>query len=547
LKLRNLLLLILRTLVIILLVLAAARPVVGVGGGTSHPPTAVALVLDNSLSARAVVDGRRTLDVLVEAAHDVLAQLGPGDRLWLVLADGIPRRLSRPEALVALDSVGPTPLRMDLSAAVRAAANVLADDDLEWTELVVLSDLQASAFSPGDPIEIPILLLEPATPPANRWIDSTHTVPDLWSPSGTVVASIGGVDGEPATVRLQVDSRDLARAVASPGDHVALSGRIADNGWKVAAIVLDPDEFRADDRAHLAIQVAEPAQAAAGPGTGQFVREALSVLQQGGRLAGGTDVLLGDGLGPAMSVVFPPADAAMLGALNRSLEARGVDWRFGDLVGGEWEIGGEAGPANGVTVMRRYRLIGDGSVIARTGDEPWLVRQGDVVILGSRMEPEWTALPVTAAFVPFIDLLINQLAARGSWIRSATPGQPVDLPAGVVELAGSAASVPASASRVVAPLQTGVYFMLEAAGDTVGALLVNYDARESRLETADRAVLNAALGSDLRVVGMDRLRQEMFRASRRSELTGLFLVAALVGLLLEFAVASSRATPRSGT
>jgi hypothetical protein len=546
LKLRNLLLLILRTLVIVLLVLAAAHPVARIGSGSSHPATAVAVVLDNSLSSRAVVDDERTLNVLVDAGRDVLAQLGSGDRLWLVLADGVPRRLSRLEARAVLDSVVSTPLRMDLSAAVRAAARTVDDEPLPWAEVVVLSDLQASALSLGDPVDIPILLLEPATPPVNRWIDSTQTVPRLWSPSGTVVASIGGSDGEPSAVRLEAGGRDIARAVASPGDAVALPGTVADNGWMTAAVVLDRDEFRADDRQHLAIRVADPARAEAGSGAGQFIREALLVLQQGGRAATGNDVHLGDILGRGVSVVLPPADAAMLGALNRSLADRGVDWRFGELIAGEWQIDGDVGPAAGTTVVRRYRLIGGQTAIAQTGGEPWLVRQGDVVLLASRMEVEWTELPVTAAFVPFVDLLINQIAARQSRIQSTAPGDAVDLPAGVVELVGEAGVVPVSARLIAAPLEPGVYFMREAGGDTIGALEVNYDARESRLETADRTLLSSRLGSDLRIVDAGGLRRELFSASRRADLAGILLAAALLCLLLEFAVASSYATPKSG-
>jgi hypothetical protein len=545
LKLRNLLLLILRTLVIVLLVLAAAHPVVRIGSGSSHPPTAVALVLDNSLSSRAVIDGERTLNVLVEAARGVLAQLGTGDRFWLVLADGVPRRLSRPEAGAVLDSVVPTPLRMDLSAAVRAAARTVGDDPLPWAEVVVLSDLQASALALGDRIDLPILLLEPANPPANRWIDSAQTVPRLWSPSGTVVASIGGSDGEPTAVRLEVGGRDIARTVASPGDQVALPGTVTDKGWMVATVVLGPDEFRADDRQHLAIRVADPTRAEAVSGAGQFIREALLVLQQGGRAAIGNDVRLGDVLGQGVSVVVPPADAAMLGALNRSLADRGVDWRFGELIEGEWQITGDVGPAAGITVVRRYRLIGDQTAIAQTGGEPWLVRHGDVVVLGSRMEVGWTELPVTAAFVPFVDLLINQISARQNWTLSTAPAGAVDLPAGVVELVGGAAAVPVSTRLIAAPLEPGVYFMREAGGDTIGALEVNYDARESRLETADRTLLSSRLGSDLRIVDAAGLRRELFHASRRADLTGVLLAVALLFLLLEFAVASSRATPRS--
>ena len=70
LKLRNLLLLILRTLIIALIVLAAARPVATVQVGGVHTPTALALVVDNSLSSGVVLGGRRLSDLLVERARD---------------------------------------------------------------------------------------------------------------------------------------------------------------------------------------------------------------------------------------------------------------------------------------------------------------------------------------------------------------------------------------------------------------------------------------------------------------------------------------------
>ena len=98
LKLRNLLLLFLRTLLIIIIALAAARPVARVPFGGSHEPAAVALIVDNSLSSGAVVDGRRVLDGILDQARHVLDRAGDDDRVWLVLADGIPRRISRQEA-----------------------------------------------------------------------------------------------------------------------------------------------------------------------------------------------------------------------------------------------------------------------------------------------------------------------------------------------------------------------------------------------------------------------------------------------------------------
>jgi hypothetical protein len=39
-----------------------------------------------------------------------------------------------------------------------------------------------------------------------------------------------------------------------------------------------------------------------------------------------------------------------------------------------------------------------------------LVRSGNVVLVGSRFDPAWTELPVSAAFMPFMDLLLNRIA-----------------------------------------------------------------------------------------------------------------------------------------
>jgi len=87
LRLRHLLLLILRTALVAVIVLAAARPILptgggggsGTGSGAVHAPTALAVVLDNSLSASAVVDGRPVLDRLKALARASLAQAAPGD------------------------------------------------------------------------------------------------------------------------------------------------------------------------------------------------------------------------------------------------------------------------------------------------------------------------------------------------------------------------------------------------------------------------------------------------------------------------------------
>jgi hypothetical protein len=552
LKLRNLLLLLLRTLVIVFIVLGAARPVARVAGGAVHPPTAVAFVIDNSLSSGAVVEGRRLLDLLAEQGRAALVRTTTQDRLWLVAVDGVPRRLSRAELAAALDSLRPVPVRLDLAHAVRTAAAVLAEDPMPGAEVLVFSDLQETALEataePDAAGDARVLVWEPPAAPANRGVDSAFAEPPRWSPAGAVVAAVGGTVSDPAAVLLTAGDRELARAVAVPGDRVVLPAVAPRLGWHRAAVELDPDELRADDRRWLAIQAAPPAAAQARPGAGSFVSEALEVLREGGRAVPGQEVVLDDQPAAGVTVLFPPADPSLVGALNRALRVRGVRWQLEALVQGEWPIEGALGLAAGTPIHRRYRLRaeGAGAVVGRAGGEPWLVRAADLVLVASRMEEEWTPLPVGAAFVPFVDFLINRLAARESWIVRGAPGEAVELPASAVALLTplGGLSVPGD-RRVTAPLEPGVYFLHGAGGDTVGALEVNHDPRESRLARAHGGAVRAALGGEARVLGGEAFFRELFRGTRRADLTGVMLLAAVLVAVAELALASAGSASRA--
>jgi hypothetical protein len=456
-----------------------------------------------------------------------------------MLADGIPRRLSRVEAARALDSVTPLPVRLDLGEAVRASARAVAADPLPGHEMVVFSDRQASALSPGAAPAARVLLWESPEPTDNRAIDSARAEPAVWRPTGSVIVSVGGIGREPGALRLAVGEREVARSVAAPGERVALRAQALPHGWHAAVLDLDPDELRQDDEWRLALRVAEPAAVRAGAGAGRFVREGIEVLRGSGRVGSGDAVLVDDAVMAGRGILLPPADPVRLGAVNRALAARGIAWQFGALQAGEWQLGGAAGPAAGVAVGRRHRLEGAGQVLATAGGEPWLVREGDLVIVASRMEEAWTALPVSAAFVPFLDLLINELATTGATAVAAVPGALVQLPPAVrtVHLPDGPGAVPPD-GRVAAPLVPGVYFLTAATGDTVGALEVNHDARESLLGPADRRALRATLGAEVELLDDEGLAREMFRGTRRADLSALLLLAALLAALIELALAT---------
>ena len=542
LRLRNLLLLILRTAALFFLVLAAARPVSEFASGDSHPPTALAVVVDNSLSSGAVVEGRRTLDTIVATARGVLERTGVGDRVWLVLADGIPRRQTRLEALETLRTLAPSTARLDLGDAVRVAAQAVHDDALAAGAVVVISDLQATALSLGPSVATRVVVWNPPPAPQNRWLDSVYSEPKVWTPRGGVVAVVGGSSDRPAALRLRVGGLDLARTAASPGDRVVLFATLPRLGWTEAAVELDPDELRTDDRRVLALFRAEPAEVTVAPDVGGFLGEALSVLDEGGRTISGDRVFVGGISQLGVSIVFPPSDPALVGALNRTLGSLGVEWRFENIVQGEWELADGSGLSNGIEVFRRHHLVGTGSVYATCGGDPWLVRSGNVVLVASRMEPDWTRLPVSAAFVPFVDFVINRVASDEAWIVKAGPGEVVELPQSANAVLGRAdaelATVPKN-GRIMAPSDPGVYFLRGVSGDTVGALEVNNDPRESQLRMADQDELRASFGQESRLLESAFLYRDLFGGVGRMDLTGIFLVLTVLAVLGEFIVASS--------
>jgi hypothetical protein len=547
LKLRHLLLLLLRTALLASVVLAAARPVARMAVGGAHAPTALVLIVDNSLSAGIVVEGRTVADLLAARGREIAARVGQGDRLWLVLADGLPRAVTPAEAIGALENVSASPRRLDLGMVVRTSAGIAGGQMGLAPEIVVLSDLQRSALSGGEPVRVPVLAWTPGVVPENRSLDTAGAEPEVWSPEGQVVASVSGVRRVPAALSLSLGGQDRARAVAYPGDRVILAARGSRPGWLAGRAALDPDELRADDEWFVAARVAAPAPAAVEASAGRYLEQALAVLLEGGRVEKGRTVVIADRPAGARSIVIPPSDPAEVGDLNRALAARGVQWQYGPLVQGEWRLHGEVGPAEGVAVRRRYRLNGSGAILARADDEPWLVRQQDVVLLGSRPDAEWTDLPLTAAFVPFVDLLVNRVAAGEAEALNTHPGDVVQLPPMVDAVLTPTGPVPVVADgRFDAPREPGVYFLRGPGGDTVGALTVNHDPRESNLVEADQRVLRAALGPDAVLLSRSGLDGELFGGAGRADLSGAFLLAALLAAAAELAVASVGARRERG-
>ena len=151
LRLQHLLLLLLRTLLIVALVLAAAGPTLPRRGVAGHAPSALVLVLDNSPSSGVVVAGTPRLAQLQAAARAVLARATPDDALWLLHRG----RRAAPRGSADADGRGRWPRGLAPPARSRGRGGRRAPpclaSDARPGEIMLLTDLQASAVSPAEP------------------------------------------------------------------------------------------------------------------------------------------------------------------------------------------------------------------------------------------------------------------------------------------------------------------------------------------------------------------------------------------------------------
>jgi hypothetical protein len=538
LKLQNLLLLLLRTLLVATLVMAAAGPTVPLSGVPGHAPSALVLILDNSPSSGTMAGGSPQLAQLVAAARQILGRASPDDALWLVAADGIPRRGDRAALGELLDALTVSPRRMELGAAIAQAGEVL-EAETRPGEIVLLTDLQASALSAAAP-SAPLLIGRPGTPPPpNTGIGQIETGTQPWSSDGGRVSVVlVGDSGESVPVSAKLGDRPARQALGRVGGTVALTLPGVPAGWWTLTTGLDPDEFRLDDQRVAAVRVA-PVARVSWDSTSRFVAAASEVLASNGRIRPGQEVTLGS-LARGASVVQPPNDPAELGALNRALSARGVGWSFGNLSTAlAFSDSGAVVPRQRVT--RRYALQSTGSgrtgVLATVNGAPWIVRDGNVILIGSRLDPAWTDLPVSAGFMPFMDVLLNRLARGEAALGEGAPGDPVPLPDLVTTVRQDENEWRVEGGGLFQPPDAGVYYLL-AGRDTVGAISVNPDPRESRLDRATDGQVRR-LWKGARLVSLEDAADVAFSSASRGDLRGPLLWFALLAGLAEMGLASA--------
>jgi hypothetical protein len=543
LRLRNLLLMLLRVLLLLVLALAAARPFVA-GLGVGHGATALAVVLDNSLSTTAVEGGAPVFDRLRRAARALLLAATPSDQLWLATADGR-LRAGTPEALAAdVDALAPIAGAGDLPLALRRAAAAVKAAPLPARVVAVATDGQRTGVSTA-------VLAPVGDPPRNRAVVAAAAEPSRWTPRGTVSARVAAADS--VGYRVLLGSRTIARGAAAPGEPITLRAAPPERGWQAGRVELEPDDFPADDARYFAVWIGAAPAVTSTPSAGPFAATAVDALVADGRASAGAAVRIAsaDAAGALPALLLPPADPARLGAANRELARLGVPWRFGAV--DRSPVVARGGRVDGVAVMERYALVREGAApadtLATAGGAPWIVGGSGYVLLASRLDPAATALPVRAVFVPWLaDMLGLRLGAPAGDLGvplAAVPDAPIVLPAGTDALE-SPTGVQRSAAEgpAAAPTERGVWFTMHG-GRRTGAIAVNAPPEESALARWGAAELAPRLaGRDGTASGTpDAWVRDAFAAgTRRPAVTPLLVLALLLLAAETLAVRTSRST-----
>jgi hypothetical protein len=550
LRMRNLLLMMLRVLAVLLVAAAAARPASRMAGA-GHAPTALAIVLDNSLSTSVIQEGTPLLDQFKRLAKEAIASASSDDRLWLITADGSLRGGAASSLSEEIDRVRPFAGAGNLREAVARAAAAVEASGMDARQVAILTDGQRTTWTEPAQLhgDIPVLVWQPERPPpTNRAVIMAEARPVRWTPRGVVATRAQTTDS--TTYRIALGQRTLARGTAAPGEEAVVRAAPAERGWTAGSIEIEPDELAADNVRHFALWVGPAPTVRVSPGAGPFAQNAVDVLRSTERVAEGAGILLAsaDEASTIPALLVPPSDPVRLGAANRSLERLGIPWRFGaprressiargDLVQGE---------SGGVSVTMRYQLVPrgvpDAETLAVVGREPWIVSGPRYVLIGSPLVPEATSFPVSASFLPWLgDVLAARLHAEPGSVRSVAPGMRLARPTGVDALeSATGGRLALDGATLEAPTSAGTYFLVEGSR-RVGALVVNPEIAESRLErwTATELPDRVASAGVRAVRERDEWVSQAFSGAARRSLVVPLLVALLVVLGVETIAATT--------
>lgn len=545
LRIRNLLLMFLRVLAVLAIAFAAAKPLAEwIGAG--HAPTAIAVVVDNSLSSSVVVDGRPLLERFKTLAQNVIGRATSADRVWIVTIDGNVRGGSAGVLRDAVSRLEPEAGAGDPALALSRAAAIVRSSGLAARQIALVTDGQRTEWQrvPELPDAQVVLYAPGGSTTVNRAVTLAEARPARWTPRGAVAARFQSPDS--TTYRITLNGRTLTRGTAAPNEEVVVHAAPPERGWLAGTVELEPDELIGDNVRPFAVWIGPAPAVDVSPNAGPFVKNAVDVLRSSERVTAGHDIAVvsADDVTTLPALIIAPPDPVRIGAANRALERLGIPWRFGAPRSGEASVRGA--DLDGVTASVRYTLAAQAGAVADTlasvGQEAWAVAGPRYVVIASPIVPDATNLPVRASFVPWLGgVLTERLVGEPGQVLSSEPGTRLPRPRwadGLESLDGQRTPL---GDPMEVPDRIGTYF-LTLDGRRVGALVVAPPAGESVLDRYSARELSSRLRVSRALVAPDAASWAAlaFRAAARRSLIQPALAAALLLLVIEALIIRGR-------
>ena len=576
-RIRQLLLLLIRIMILLFLVGAGARLFIE-GRGSSHPPTAVVLIVDNSMSSALVYGESRVLDELKEIAVTTLEASSAEDQ-FCVLRAGEPWLPSFPggasEARAIVRDMETSDARGDLAGSLERAAGILRTAPFEHREIHLISDLQASAFpargeSPAGDIPV-VVWSSRENLVQNRAITRVSVGGGLPPLEGdkteiTVYALENPNDTTPLSIRLIVNEQIRGVTQVPPGSASATTLAANASGWIRGYVDADPDALRTDDRRYFAYRSRPAPRVATTGDIGLFAAEAISVLESADRLRSVSpreaEVLI-TGMGVSLDIlplgasvlVTPPADPTLLPGLNRRLANEGIPWRYSarPRTGSAILEGRDLpNPLENIRVEHWYALELSNDLetpsrtLAEVSNDPWALQGTDLrgrpyLLVASALDVSSTSLPVSTGMVRFIDWVVNEWTGTGMGQTDYEAGDELSAPRGATHVRfpyGEEFEI--DGTRVVRGTnEVGFYDFLNS--DTlIDVVALNSPITESRLEKLSPEDILAHIGERARPVS-DRTEwsREVFGQRQGPELWWPLILVTILLLVIESLVASA--------
>ena len=578
-RIRQLILLLLRCAAVLLLVASGARLFLK-GPSQAHDPTALAIILDNSMSSGRVTGETRVLDGLKALASESLDLATGEDLIWVIRA-AEPWDVSVPGGVGAsryrVEETRLTAARGDLATALTRARALLEATELEHREIHLLSDLQATALigvSADLAGDIPVVVWHSSEePPPNRFLMDVLVgggLPPLANQRTDIAVTLGGsADTAAVPLRLILNGRIRAASSGRAGETVVLAAGPFQQGNVAGWVETDPDELSWDDRLYLTFEVRPSLRVAVEGPPGLFLSQALDVLAESGRIQVGAEpaevVIAASGVevgrAGAASIVIPPDDETLLPALNRRLAAAGIPWVYQAPVGvGQTRVTENRLPVrlDEVRITQHYRITPTAGE-PPTADIPVRLSDGDpyfvsgrpeglaYLLLATPLDPSWSTLPIEAEMIPLLEWMVSRWARGGGGADARVAGDPLPLPisATAVDRPDGSRHAVEGARLFRETAESGLYRIMSE-DQLVGQVAVNPPIEESDLTPVSRRDVEQLLGADVhRVDEAEDWSRSVFRARQGAEPWKPLLVIILLILMLEswFAAAGPGTKP----